>query len=81
MLDGLERWLIDLGFTVVSAPWLAQATLLIGILLVGYLLRVLILWFIRRGLSKWIEKTETYWDDVFYRSNFFLRLSNLLPFY
>jgi miniconductance mechanosensitive channel len=79
MLDGLERWLIDLGFTVDSAPWLAQATLLIGILLVGYLLRVLILLFIRRGLSKWIEKTETYWDDVFYRSNFFLRLSNLLP--
>lgn len=79
MLDGLEYWLIDLGFTGDSAPWLAQAALLIGLLLVGFLLRILILLFIKRGLSKWIEKTETYWDDVFYRSNFFLRLSNLLP--
>jgi miniconductance mechanosensitive channel len=79
MLDGLEHWLIDLGFKGDSAPWLAQAALLIGILLVGFLLRILVLWFIKRGLSKWIEKTETYWDDVFYRSNFFLRLSNLLP--
>lgn len=79
MLDGIELWLLSLGVRGVVAPWLAQIIILIGVILSDYLLRLLTQWFIRRGLSKWIEKTETYWDDVFYRSDFFIRLANLPP--
>jgi miniconductance mechanosensitive channel len=79
MLEGLELWLIGLGVEGETTPWLAQVVILIGVLFVGYLFRLVIRWFIRHGLSKWIEKTDTYWDDVFYRSNFFLRLANIFP--
>jgi miniconductance mechanosensitive channel len=44
---------------------------MIGVLLVLMLLQYLTRSFIRKGLKKWLEKTETYWDDIFYKSEFF----------
>lgn len=44
---------------------------MIGVLLVLMLLQYLTRSFIRKGLKKWLEKTKTYWDDIFYKSEFF----------
>jgi arsenate reductase-like glutaredoxin family protein len=44
---------------------------MIGVLLVLMLLQYLTRSFIRKGLKKWLEKTEKYWDDIFYKSEFF----------
>ena len=79
MLEGLERWLLNLGVHLDTAYWLAQVIILIGLLLAGVVLRLLTQWLIKHGVSRWIEKTDTYWDDVFYRSDFFLRLANFPP--
>ena len=50
------------------------------LLLVGsWVLLLLVQQLVKRGLKNWIEKTDTIWDDIFYRSHFFNRLINLIP--
>jgi miniconductance mechanosensitive channel len=56
---------------------LSQITILVGILLAGLLLQAAIHFFIRKGLSQWIQQTNTLWDDIFYLIQFFYRLSSL----
>lgn len=79
MVEQIKLWLKGMGMIEGTAHWLSQALLLLSVILIGYLLRLLTLWFIRRGLSKWVKKSNTYWDDVFYKSHFFLRLAAFPP--
>lgn len=79
MLDQIKSLILTLGFTEVVALLASQVVMLIGILLVLFLFQSLIRSLIRHGLKKWLEKTETYWDDIFYKSDFFIRLGNIPP--
>jgi miniconductance mechanosensitive channel len=79
MLNQINDFIIALGFREESAGVISQVILMIGVLLVLILLQYLTRSFIRKGLKKWLEKTETYWDDIFYKSEFFTRLGNIPP--
>lgn len=79
MLNQINDLITALGFNEESAGVISQVMLLLGVLLVMVLLQYLTRSFIRKGLKKWLEKTETYWDDIFYKSEFFTRLGNILP--
>ena len=79
MLELINGFVITLGFSEDIAIIVSQIILLVGILLSLFLLQSLTLSFIRKRLKVWLEKTETYWDDIFYKSEFFIRLGNLPP--
>ena len=79
MVEDIQNWLINLGVKTELSPFFSQVLLLAVILVSSWVLLLLIRLFVRRGLSNWIEKTETIWDDIFYRSHFFTRIANLLP--
>ena len=79
MLNQINDFIIALGLTEKTAGIISQVFLLLGVLLVLTLLQNLTRSFIRKGLKKWLEKTETYWDDIFYKSDFFIRLGNIPP--
>jgi miniconductance mechanosensitive channel len=79
MQDQIYRWLLSIGLNEGTAFQVSQVLLIIAILAATSLLQYLTRLFIRRALKKWLEKTETYWDDVFYKSDFFIRLANIPP--
>jgi len=79
MLEQIKLWLLTLGINEQSANIIGQAALLTAALLATYLLQVITSRFIQNRLRKWLEKTETYWDDIFYKSHFFIRLGNIPP--
>lgn len=79
MVATVTDWLVNLGILETTARWISHIAILAVILFLSFLIRLLLQWVIRHGLSKWIEKTETYWDDVFYRSAFFIRLADFPP--
>jgi miniconductance mechanosensitive channel len=79
MLNQIIDLITNLGLSRDTAEIISQALLLIGILLALFLLQYLTRSFIRKGLKNWLEKTETYWDDIFYKSEFFTRLGNIPP--
>lgn len=79
MSDQLIQWLIFLGLNEDTAWIVSQVLLLIAVLAALTLLQYLTRLFIRKSLKSWLEKTETYWDDIFYKSDFFIRLGNIPP--
>jgi miniconductance mechanosensitive channel len=79
MLNQIIDLITNLGLSRDTAEIISQVLLLIGILLALFLLQYLTRSFIRKGLKNWLEKTETYWDDIFYKSEFFTRLGNIPP--
>lgn len=79
MVPQIYNWLISLGFNAQTATYLGQFLILFAIILVGWIIQWLLKSFVKRGLIHLIEGTDTLWDDIFYRSNFFSRIANLLP--
>jgi len=79
MLDQINGLIINLGFSEETSVIISQIVLLLAVLLAVFFLQFLTRSFIRNGLKKWLEKTETYWDDIFYKSAFFTRLGNIPP--
>jgi miniconductance mechanosensitive channel len=79
MLNQIIDLITNLGLSRDTAEIISQALLLIGILLALIVLQHLTRSFIHKGLKNWLEKTETYWDDIFYKSEFFTRLGNIPP--
>ena len=79
MLEQIQNWLVSIGSSGATARILSQVILLIAILVLGWRILMLIRALIKNSLSKWIEKTNTIWDDIFYKSKFFIRLANILP--
>lgn len=61
-----------------TAILFSQVIILLAVLFAVYLLQRLTRLLIRKALNRWIEKTEIYWDDIFYKSDFFLRLETIL---
>lgn len=74
MVAEISSWLTGLGVQSDNALTLAQIALLLGLSIAGFLLQLLLHLVIRKGLSQWIEGTQTLWDDIFYHSQFFFRL-------
>jgi len=74
MVAEISSWLTSLGIQSDNALILAQILLLTSLSIAGFLLQLLIHLIIRKGLSQWIEQTQTLWDDIFYHSQFFFRL-------
>lgn len=77
MVESISAWLGSLGVQNNNALLLSQIAILIGLSLAGLLLQTAIHFFIRKGLSQWIQQTETLWDDIFLHSQFFYRLSSI----
>lgn len=75
MHEIISNWLNGLGIQSSNAIILSQIIILIGLSVSGFLLQQLIHIFIRKGVSQWIQQTQTLWDDIFYHSQFFFRLS------
>lgn len=79
MYENIQIWLISIGIKVESATLISQIIIFFVIILVGGLIRRLTRILVKRSLNQWIQGTETLWDDIFYRSDFFARLANLPP--
>jgi miniconductance mechanosensitive channel len=79
MIENITAWLTGLGVQGKNALLLSQIIILIGISLAGVLLQGFIHYFVRKGLNQWIQQTDTLWDDIFYHSQFFFRLSTIPP--
>ncbi|MBW6465774.1 MAG: hypothetical protein K0B06_04660 [Brevefilum sp.] len=77
MVEDLGSWLTTLGIQNSNAHILAQILILIGLAIAGLLLQQLFHIIVRKGLSQWVEQTETLWDDIFYHSQFFFRLATI----
>jgi miniconductance mechanosensitive channel len=77
MVEDLGSWLTALGIQNSNAHILAQILIVIGLAIAGLLLQQLFHIIIRKGLSQWVEQTETLWDDIFYHSQFFFRLATI----
>jgi miniconductance mechanosensitive channel len=77
MVENIGSWLITLGMQNESAHILAQILILIGLSIAGFLLQQFLHIIIRKGLSKWVQQTDTLWDDIFYHSQFFFRLASI----
>lgn len=77
MVENIYTWLLDLGVQGDNAQLLSQIIILSGITLSGLLLQALIHYFVRKGLRQWVQQTDTLWDDIFYHSQFFFRLSTI----
>jgi miniconductance mechanosensitive channel len=74
MVAEISSWLSGLGVQSDNALITAQIILLLCLSIAGFLLQLLLHLGIRKGLSQWIEGTQTLWDDIFYHSQFFFRL-------
>ncbi len=77
MADTVHSWLTSLGIQGDNAFILSQILILIALTLAGLILQLLINSIFRKGLSQWIKQTETLWDDIFYHSQFFFRVSSV----
>ena len=79
MYQQIKFWLISIGLKQEAAAIVSQVGLLLVISLVTYALQYATRIFIRKSLKNWLEKTTTYWDDIFYKSDFFIRLIYIPP--
>jgi miniconductance mechanosensitive channel len=79
ILEQIQIWLSNIGIQEDLSSILSQVFVLLLLLVGSWVLLLLVQQLVKRGLKNWIEKTDTIWDDIFYRSHFFNRLINLIP--
>jgi len=74
ILEQIQIWLSNIGIQEDLSSILSQVFVLLLLLVGSWVLLLLVQQLVKRGLKNWIEKTDTIWDDIFYRSHFFNRL-------
>jgi len=68
--EQIEQLLVSFGIQIDSALILSQVLFLIATLLAVYVLQLLTQFLVRKGLKKWIEKTETIWMISSIKANY-----------
>lgn len=79
MVNALEGWLTDLGM---EAPWpnfVSWAVAVMAVMLLALGSNLVARRILLAGISYFIRRTRTTWDDALLRRNVFTRLSHLAP--
>ncbi len=79
MIDALEQWLISQGFNARLADYFSWAGAALAIIVLAFLANYIAKKFLLVGVSLFVRKTRTTWDDAMLRRNVFTRLSHLAP--
>lgn len=79
MIDAFEQWLIEKGFSNTLADYTSWAGAALGIIILAFLANYIAKRFLLTGVSLFVKKTKTTWDDALLRRNVFTRLSHLAP--
>lgn len=70
---------LDAGLSVSLSSFLSTITLVLIVILLGWLSNLIAKAFILQVVTTIVKKTETTWDDVFLEQKVFTRLSHLAP--
>ncbi len=81
MIDALREWLLKQDFTISDLlvdyiSWIGAA---LAIIILAFAANYVTKRFLLRGISIFVKRTKTSWDDALLRRNFFTRLSHLAP--
>ncbi len=72
-------WLQGLNVNPNHLDFLSHILVILFILLAAYLLKQITKMIICKWVRDWVDHTESFWDDVFFDSNFFFRMAYYPP--
>ena len=80
MLEIIENWIINQGFTGLSTANILARSIVLGlIILLSFIADLLAKRFIISGLTAIVSRTKTKWDDVILNKKVFNRIAHLAP--
>jgi miniconductance mechanosensitive channel len=79
MIKAFEDWLIGQGFNEKLADYTSWAGAALAVIIIAFLANYIAKRFLLAGVSIFVRKTKTSWDDALMRRNVFTRLSHLAP--
>ncbi|HDL02826.1 MAG TPA: mechanosensitive ion channel family protein [candidate division Zixibacteria bacterium] len=79
MVEIFRNWLIDIGVSESPALYLGWVGIALAILILAYAANYIAKRFLLAGVSYFVKKTKTKWDDVLLKRKVFTRLSHFAP--
>jgi len=79
MVEIFRNWLIDIGVSEAPALYLGWVGIALAILILAYAANYIAKRFLLAGVSYFVKKTKTKWDDVLLKRKVFTRLSHFAP--
>ena len=79
MVEIFRNWLIDIGVSESPALYLGWVGIALAILILAYAANYIAKRFLLAGVSYFVKKTKTNWDDVLLKRKVFTRLSHFAP--
>jgi len=79
MVERFEEWLIGIGISESLALYLRWIILGLVIIIIAYLCNYIAKKFLLAGVSRFVKKTRTNWDDALLQHKVFTRLSHIAP--
>jgi miniconductance mechanosensitive channel len=79
MVEIFREWLLGQGLTENPANIIAWAAMVVVIIVLAYLSNYVAKKFLLAGVSYFVRKSRTRWDDYLHKYKFFVRLSHLAP--
>jgi miniconductance mechanosensitive channel len=81
MIEALKGWLLKQGFAISDslADYISWFVAALAIIVLAFAANYVAKRFLLAGISIFVKRTKTSWDDVLLRRNVFTRLSHLAP--
>ena len=79
MIDILNNWLVDLGTSENVAEYISWIIAGVAVIIVAYLSNYIAKKVLLVGVSLFIKRTKTKWDDALVKNKVFIRLSHIAP--
>jgi len=79
MIEQLQHWLIGNGFNEAMALYAANAIIALAIIIVSLLANYTVRRILLVGVTVFVKRTRTDWDDALVRRKVFARMSHLAP--
>jgi len=79
MIDTINNWLLNLGLSENLSEPISWIALAFGVILLAFISNFIAKRILIVGMSVFVRKTRTNWDDVLVRNKVFTRLSHLAP--
>lgn len=79
MLEIIKNWLVNHGFAAGVATYLTPAILALGVALLAWIANWLAKRILLSGVSFFVRKSRTSWDDILLERKVFQRLSHFAP--
>jgi miniconductance mechanosensitive channel len=79
MIDAIDKWLVENNVGATLADIISWAMAAVGVIILALVANYVAKKILLAGISAFVKRTKTTWDDALLRRNVFTRLSHLAP--